>query len=220
VLQYVLQCSIIFPQAGAIVKGEELNQKTILIKKYENRRLYDMTNSKYVNLDEIAQFVREGIEVKVTDAVTGEDLTRLILTQIIIEDAKTPGSAFPVDVLRQMVAAGRVSQESAMKYMKAVFDMYQNAYQSFPVLSPFGLMPNMPGRMGTVPQSAPPQPAAPEPKPENVQPSAASEVADMKRRIEELESIIADARAHAQQRNSASEKRAPKPKKKAVARRK
>jgi polyhydroxyalkanoate synthesis repressor PhaR len=192
----------------------KMSQKTILIKKYENRRLYDMTNSKYVNLDEIAQFVREGTEVKVTDAVTGEDLTRLILTQIIIEDAKTPGSAFPVDVLRQMVAAGRVSQESAMKYMKAVFDMYQNAYQSFPVLSPFGFIPNMPGRAGATHPA--PTAAPPEAQPSQAQPAAESDVADLKRRIEELESIIAAARAHAQQQQGETAK----PKKKAATRRK
>jgi polyhydroxyalkanoate synthesis repressor PhaR len=196
------------PASRRRCQGGKVSQKTILIKKYENRRLYDLTNSKYVNLDEIAQFVRDGVELKVTDAVTGEDLTRLILTQIIIEDAKEPGSAFPLDVLRQMVAAGRVSQEGAMKYMKTMFDLYQNAYQNayqtFPVLSPFGFMPNMPGRAGAVPS---PQPQ-PEQRLQNQQPDQLSEVADLKRRIEELEAIIAAARAHAQQQRDAASSQA------------
>ena len=175
--------------------------KAIIIKKYENRRLYDMTNSKYVNLDEIAQFVREGLEVKVIDAATGEDLTRLTLTQIIIEDAKAADSAFPLDMLRQMVmACGQASQESALTYMKAMFDMYQNAYQNayqaFP-FTPFGFMPNMPGRVAGPPPPSKPanenpmkeQPGAPPPPA-----SATPEVDDLKRRISELESVLTASR--------------------------
>src|SRR5450432_1452746 len=97
-----------------------MKQKPILIKKYENRRLYDSTNSCYVNLDEVAKMMQNGDNVRVVDATTGEDITRLILTQIIVEDAKTPDSNFPLDVLRQMViASGKASQESALQYVKA-----------------------------------------------------------------------------------------------------
>src|SRR6201998_3743977 len=105
-------------------------QKAVVIKKYENRRLYDTTNSRYVNLDEVAQMLQRGEDVRVVDAATGEDITRLILTQIIVEDAKTTDSNFPLDVLRQMViASGKASQESALKYMKTMLDIYQNTYR-------------------------------------------------------------------------------------------
>src|ERR1035438_8377439 len=108
-------------------------QKTVVIKKYENRRLYDTTNSRYVNLDEAAQMLRQGNDLQVMDAASGEDITRLILTQIIVEDAKTPESKFPLDLLRQMVvASGRASQEGALKYMKAIADMYQSTYRAMP----------------------------------------------------------------------------------------
>ena len=73
-------------------------QKTVVIKKYENRRLYDSTNSRYVNLEEVAQLLQQGNDVQVIDASSGEDITRLILTQIIVEDAKTPESSFPLDL--------------------------------------------------------------------------------------------------------------------------
>ena len=118
-------------------------RKPVIIKKYENRRLYDATNSRYVNLDEIARMVREGHELQVQDAATGEDLTRLVLTQIIVEDAKEPDSTFPLDILRQMVvASGRATQENTLKYMKAVLDMYQNAYRALtPTLNPFEFIP-------------------------------------------------------------------------------
>lgn len=113
--------------------------KSILVKKYENRRLYDATNSRYVNLDEVAEMLRRGNDVRVVDAGSGEDITRLILTQIIVEGAKTPDSNFPLDILRQMViASGRASQEGAIKYMKAMLDFYQNTYRAItPALNPF-----------------------------------------------------------------------------------
>jgi len=120
-------------------------QKTVVIKKYENRRLYDTTNSRYVNLEEVAQMLQQGNDVQVIDAASGEDITRLILTQIIVEDAKTPDSSFPLDLLRQMViASDRVSQESTLKYMKAMLDIYQNTYRVMaPQLNPFEFVQNL-----------------------------------------------------------------------------
>lgn len=107
-----------------------MERKPLIIKKYENRRLYDTEYSRYVNLDEVARMVRDGRDLRVVDAVTGEDLTRLILTQIMMEDARGPDSVFPLDMLREMiVASGKASQESALKYMKTVMEMYQNAYR-------------------------------------------------------------------------------------------
>ena len=64
-------------------------ERKAVIKKYENRRLYDTGASRYVNLEDVARMVREGVEVQVVDARSGEDLTRVILTQVIVEDAKT-----------------------------------------------------------------------------------------------------------------------------------
>jgi len=121
-----------------------MTAKTILIKKYENRRLYDATNSRYVNLEEVAQFVQRGYDVRVIDVASGEDITRVILTQIIAEGAKTPDSSFPLDILRQMViASGRASQESALRYTKAMLDLYQSTYRAMaPALNPFEFIQN------------------------------------------------------------------------------
>lgn len=164
-------------------------RKPVIIKKYENRRLYNSTDSRYVNLDEVAEMVRNGQDVRVLDAATGEDLTRLILTQIIAEHAKGPDSAFPLDMLRQMVvASGQVTQESTLKYMKAFFDMYQNAFRAMaPPLNPFEYMP----RPGTPVVTASPEPQMPYvakyPGAEN----DAQSRADLRRRLEELEGIMA-----------------------------
>jgi polyhydroxyalkanoate synthesis repressor PhaR len=155
-----------------------MTRKPIIIKKYENRRLYDATNSRYVNLDEIARMIRDGYELQVLDAATGEDLTRLVLTQIIVEEAKGPGSGFPLDVLRQMiVASGKATQENTLKYMKAIVDMYQNAYRAFtPVVNPFEFIQPSPR---PVPSTA--EPPAP----------AVGEESGLRRRVEELETLIA-----------------------------
>lgn len=59
-----------------------LKPANVLIKKCGNRRLYDSSNIRYLNLDDIAGFIREGRDVKVVDAKTGLDLTRVTPTQI------------------------------------------------------------------------------------------------------------------------------------------
>jgi polyhydroxyalkanoate synthesis repressor PhaR len=168
-----------------------MDEKKILIKKYENRRLYDTANSRYVNLEEVAQFVQSGKDVQVVDAATGEDITRLILTQIIVEDAKAPDSSFPLDVLKHMViSSGRAGQESTMKYMNAIVDLYQSAYRAIPSpLNPFGLLPNLANMRPPAPEgpSSSPAPAA---EPTEAGPRENPEVQDLKRRIGELESLV------------------------------
>jgi len=77
----------------------------VLIKKYPNRRLYDTSAGRYVNLDDVALLIRQGADVQVVDARTGEDLTRVILTQIIVEEVKGQPAGLPLDLLRQLVIA-------------------------------------------------------------------------------------------------------------------
>src|SRR5271157_3336274 len=99
---------------------------TVVIKKYGNRRLYDTAGSRYVNLDDLAALVRAGKEVRVVDAKSGRDLTRVTLTQIITEDAKDKPTGLPLELLRQLiVASDEVRQEFVMWYLKSAFDTYQ-----------------------------------------------------------------------------------------------
>jgi polyhydroxyalkanoate synthesis repressor PhaR len=169
-------------------------QKTVVIKKYENRRLYDTTNSRYVNLEEVAQILQQGNDVQVIDAATGDDITRLILTQIIVEDAKTPESNFPLDLLRQMVvASGRATQESALNYMKAMLDLYQNSYRAVaPQLNPFDFMQQMQSNRG-VPGSGPVPPSAEKPAESSGHKASqgdSEEVKELKTRLAELEKMV------------------------------
>jgi len=88
--------------------------------------LYDTAGSRYVNLEEIARLIRDGKAVKVVDAKTGQDLTRVILTQIITEDAKDKPTGLPLELLRQLIiASDEVRQEFVMWYLKSAFDTYQ-----------------------------------------------------------------------------------------------
>jgi polyhydroxyalkanoate synthesis repressor PhaR len=163
--------------------------KTILIKKYENRRLYDATNSRYVNLEEVAQFVQRGYDVRVVDAASGEDITRVILTQIIADGAKTPDSSFPLDILRQMViASGRAGQESALQYTKAMLDLYQNTYRAMaPALNAFEFI-HPPGAEAVPPKKNPSTSTDPEPTGSNGRPP--DEVDLLKQRVAELEKLV------------------------------
>jgi polyhydroxyalkanoate synthesis repressor PhaR len=98
----------------------------MVIKKYANRRLYDTLGSRYINLEDIAALVRNGKELQVVDAKTGEDITRVTLTQIIVEDAKDQPTGLPLELLRQLiVASDRVGQEFIMWYLKSAFDAYK-----------------------------------------------------------------------------------------------
>jgi polyhydroxyalkanoate synthesis repressor PhaR len=67
-----------------------------LIKKYANRKLYDTRTSRYITLEAIAELVREGNEIKVVDRETGQDLTQVILSQIVLSEEKR-GPAHSID---------------------------------------------------------------------------------------------------------------------------
>jgi len=169
---------------------------SVLIKKYGNRRLYDTGGSRYVNLDDIAAFIREGRDVQVVDAKTGRDLTRVTLTQIITEDAKDKPTGLPLELLRQLVVASdEVRQEFVMWYLKSAFDAYQkvqDAVQSrlgdvqSAILSPVDMMKKFLG-------ATPP-----------VQTSQESEVEMLRRRVAELESRMGKS-AHTKRRKRVSQ---------------
>jgi len=151
----------------------------IVIKKYGNRRLYDTASSRYVNLDDLAAHIRAGRDLQVVDAKTGQDLTRVTLTQIITEDAKDKPTGLPLELLRQLIiASDEVRQEFLMWYLKSAFDTYQKLQDTVQnrlsevqsaILSPVDLMKRF---LGTTVSS----PADTE-----------SEVEALRRRIAELE---------------------------------
>lgn len=79
-------------------------KQTVTIKKYANRRLYNTATSSYVTLDNLSQMVKQGIEFNVYDAKTSEDITRSVLTQIIVEEEGKAGqNLLPISFLRQLI---------------------------------------------------------------------------------------------------------------------
>jgi len=165
----------------------------VVIKKYANRRLYDTSHSRYINLEDIAALVRNGKEVQVVDAGTGGDITRVTLTQIIVEDAKGQPAGLPLELLRQLiVTTDHVGQEFIMWYLKSAFDSYQKVQSSLQdrlsqvqsaALSPLQMVKNL------LPTSEPQRTVADNP-----------ELVEMRERIAELETQLQKSKARKKRR--------------------
>jgi polyhydroxyalkanoate synthesis repressor PhaR len=81
------------------------NGAAITIKKYANRRLYNTATSSYVTLDHLCQMVKDGLDFVVYDAKSGEDITRSVLTQIIVEEEGKGQNLLPISFLRQLIGS-------------------------------------------------------------------------------------------------------------------
>jgi len=157
----------------------------LVIKKYSDRRLYDSDASRYVKLDDVARMVRDGIELKVVDARSGKDLTYLILTQIILEDARVRETPLPLQLLTQLVrASDRATHDFLSWYLNNTLDLYQKAQDAVrsrlpeakaAVARPIDFVRNL-----LAEHPAPPPPVA-----------DITEVEQLRRRVEELEMRLA-----------------------------
>jgi polyhydroxyalkanoate synthesis repressor PhaR len=160
-----------------------VNNPEILIRKYSDRRLYDTAASRYVKLDDVARMVREGVNVRVVDGRSGKDLTHLIFTQIIVENAREREIALPLQLLTQLVrASDKATHDFLSWYLNNTLDLYKKAQDTVQtrlstaktaVASPLDFVRNL--LSGS---SAPP----PEPK--------LNEVEELRRRVEALQSRL------------------------------
>lgn len=106
--------------------------KPALVKKYANRRLYDTEQSAYVTLNQLAQMIRKGREVKVIDARTKEDVTAFILTQIILEEAKHKNALLPPPLLHLIIRFGdNLLSEFFEKYLHQSINRYLSHKSAF-----------------------------------------------------------------------------------------
>ena len=104
----------------------------VTIKKYANRRLYDTESSTYITLDRLAEMVREGREFEVVDARSGEDITRQVLTQIIVEEEARGSTMLPVNFLKQLIGLyGNSMQGMVPQYLEAAMDAFQRNQSAF-----------------------------------------------------------------------------------------
>ena len=98
----------------------------VIIKKYANRRLYDTESSAYITLDRLALMVREGREFQVVDAKSGDDITRQVLTQIIVDEEAGGGTMLPINFLKQLIGLyGNSMQNMVPGYLEASMDAFQ-----------------------------------------------------------------------------------------------
>src|SRR6185369_4218932 len=96
-----------------------MSEPSRLIKKYPNRRLYDTKTSAYITLSDVRDLVLGSESFKVLDAKTGEDLTRSILLQIILEEESAGVPLFTTDLLSQMIRFyGHAMQGMLGKYLE------------------------------------------------------------------------------------------------------
>ena len=128
------------------VKGAA--QKTpITIKKYANRRLYNTETSSYVTLDHLCHMVQDGVDFVVYDAKTGEDITRSVLTQIIVEEEAKGQNLLPINFLRQLISFyGHSMQWMVPSYLEQMMNalsenqdrLRQSMQDAFGGMFPFG----------------------------------------------------------------------------------
>ena len=98
-----------------------------VVKKYANRRLYNTASSSYVTLDDLSKMVRDGEDFVVFDAKTGEDLTRSILTQIILEEDSKGRNLLPTNFLRQLI---RFYDDSLRAFLPRYLEMSMENFSS------------------------------------------------------------------------------------------
>jgi polyhydroxyalkanoate synthesis repressor PhaR len=106
--------------------GKRATGNKATIKKYANRRLYDTESSAYITLDRLAAMIREGREFEVVDAKTGEDITRHVLTQIIVDEEARGSTMLPVNFLRQLIGLyGNSMQGMVPQYLEAAMEAFE-----------------------------------------------------------------------------------------------
>jgi polyhydroxyalkanoate synthesis repressor PhaR len=105
--------------------------ETRVIKRYANRKLYDTQRSRYVTLDQIAEMIRSGEDVKIVDNNSKEDLTTITLAQIIFEEEKKQKSFLPLNAMRNIIQSGgeRIEElvSQAQKRVSGVFHRKEKA---------------------------------------------------------------------------------------------
>ncbi len=174
----------------------------IKIKKYGNRRLYDTERSRYVNLDEIAELIRQGETVQVSDVTTGEDLTRAVLLQCVLE-MNQGAAVFPAALLHRVIRASgdhpgqRLLLQQLGQALNLVDAQLLAMEEQFPWMKAgaaawgAGSGPSRPASARPEPSPEPPpeDPAQQAPPPEP-KPDADAELAALRARLASLEARL------------------------------
>jgi len=117
--------------------------EVVRIKRYPNRRFYDRSRRKYVTLQDIEELVRQGHTLDVRDSKSDEDLTRVVLTQILLERHPERMDMFPIAFLHLMLRANDLALEFLRVFMRlslATLENFQASRRLSPFISPFDWM--------------------------------------------------------------------------------
>ncbi len=174
----------------------------IQIKKYGNRRLYDMVHKCYITLDELKSLIQEGHEVEVVDSKTGDDLTQSVLIQLILEDQKENSKRlFSSEILHQILQSQDQSiaeffQDYLPNILKSYINWQEEAQNQFMHWAKLGWSANPYTRDFLMPGlnlwNSPGRPQQERPAPESINPSeeTVSEIEALKQKIEALENRL------------------------------
>lgn len=115
-----------------MANAKKKEDEPTVIKKYANRRLYDTGRSSYVTLDDLCTMVKEGHDFVVYDAKSGEDLTRQVLTQIIVDQEGKGENLLPIPFLRQLISFyGDSLQGIVPNYLEQSFETFTKNQEQF-----------------------------------------------------------------------------------------
>jgi len=173
---------------------------TLTVKKYGNRRLYDTGDSRYITMEELAEKIRKGSDVRVVDAKNGQDLTQATLAQIIIE-SRGAAKMLPVPLLLQLI---RMREDALAEFMGrwmswalAVYTQARQGARTIAQYNPLAMAPfaatNALARLlngpaaWSEPEPPPPPPPTPEAEPDVV---VNDGVAELRRELEELKKSL------------------------------
>lgn len=170
----------------------------VIVKKYANRRLYNTRSSSYITLDDLARMTREGVDFKVLDAKTGNDITHQILTQIIMEEESSGEQMLPIGFLRQLISMYGHSMQAMMpQYLEASMDNFranqaklQDAWkasmspEAFAKLAETNMAMFKAAASAFMPQGEPK--ATPAPKPASELDALREQMAAMQKKLDEL----------------------------------
>ena len=183
----------------------------VVVKKYANRRLYNTESSSYITLESLAEMVRDGRDFVVYDAKSGEDITRSVLTQIIVEEESKGRAMLPTGFLRQLIGFyGDSMQGMVPNYLESAMAAFARQQEQVSKtvqqsIAPF-LPPGLGGGLEEVGRQnrammeramslftpfLPPDPRAAAPAAQSLE----AEVTALRAEVETLRALLAEARA-------------------------
>ena len=179
----------------------------VVIKKYANRRLYNTATSSYVTLDDLSRMVKQHSDFVVYDAKTGEDITRSVLTQIIVEEEGKGGqNLLPISFLRQLIGlygdsrqwlVPRYLEQAMSSFARNQEQMRKSLQDAFGGLFPLGSLEQM-GKQNlalfeqTMKMFSPFPTSTGSEKAKEDEPQSEASLGELKKRINDLQQQIND----------------------------